>query len=808
MEMGKKIVIALLISGLLSAAACSRKVERLEWINGEGAGYDVSAPVQIIRDKYGVPHIKAENDVDLFYALGYSMAQDRYFYLDLMRRLAKGDILGLIGNIPSYKSYDLVSMMKIIRALDYEGQAKAGIENMDKDDLELLVAFTSGMNRYLDDAGHTIPQYQFFKTVPEEWRPEDSLACAMFFGLTMTWSSFSYEYYYTRLAREIGHEKARLFLHDYPEDAPTAVEDYAPLARNEQILDKAFSMLGFAGNLWTSPGSNNWVVSGQKSESGKPILCNDPHVPTIILTFWYHVHLEGGSFNAMGLMFPGLPVFGTGTNGTISWGITNARVDYMDMVRERINPADPDQYWYEGDWRPFRVVRGDMPVRGKKPIPYEVRYSEHGPVIDENLTGWPVPTDAADEVYSLRFLDMQLERFFHGYLNIARAKDWKTFTAALKDKARGPVAWNHVYADVHGNTGYYLSGLVPLRKDNQGIYARKGWEKDDEWQGYVPFEELPHIFNPKKGFIATANNKNTPEDYPYYVSASYDVPSRAARITEVLKGKDVLGIEDMKELQYDHAVMSARRFVPVIINDLDNDPDEKIQIAVRELETWREGNYVAEVNSIGTSIYKAFIPRFSRAIFLDDVGKLIMSRFGFTGMDKFALPKIIDEPDSIWYDDSATPKRECRADIARRAMLEAIADLEKKAGKNPDSWKWGNLQTAYIYSPVGFVPFFGRDHRIGRYPHGGTDETVDNAVSFFVPFFKYVYLAGPSSRFIVDMSDPACAYFNSNTGNSENIKSGRMGNMTEYWVHGRYARMSMNQEDYEREAMGKLILKP
>jgi penicillin amidase len=717
MIMGRKKILMFILLIIPFMGACGKKVERLEWIEGDGSGYDVSAPVHIIRDQHGVPHIRASNERDLFYALGYAMSQDRFFYMDMIRRLAKGDMLELLGELPSYKNYDLTSIMRVLRALDYEGYAEKGVAEMAPADLEILTAFCDGINRYLEDAGHTIPAYHTLNVEPEEWKPADSLAASMLFGLAMAWSGWSYEHYYARLIRELGADRARLFLHDYPEDAPYAVEDYVPSTRSGDVLDRVFSMLGLLG----SPGSNNWVVSGEKSSSGKPILCNDPHVPTVLVTWWYHVHLEGGRFNVMGLMYSGLPVFAAGTNGKISWGLTNARVDYMDMFRERINPENLDEYWCDEKWRPFEEVRGQMEVRGGKTISYEFRKTVHGPVIDESLTGFPVPGDDPHEVYALRMLDVKLDKFFKGYLEIAHAHDWESFTAALKDMSKGPVAWNHVYADVHGNIGYYLSGMVPIRKDNQGIIPRRGWEPEDEWQGYIRFEELPHILNPKKGFIATANNRNTPEGYPYYVSSGYDIPSRAIRITEVLESKDVFDVKDMKALQYDVQVVSARENVPYIINDLEGCRDKKIKRAVGELERWREQNYKADTDSIGTSIYKVFMPIFSRAIFQDDVGDKVMGKLSLTGMDKFAIPKIVGDPDSEWYDDVDTPERERRQDIIRMAMQETVAKLEKRAGKKPGSWKWGKLQFVYAYDILGFIPIIGRNHRIGKYPFGGTE---------------------------------------------------------------------------------------
>ena len=274
----RKIFISVFI---LSLAGCAAGVKRKEWIQGSGAGYAVKSRAEIIRDKYGVPHIRASNDSDLFFALGYAMAQDRFFQMDLMRRAGRGELCQLFGRIrvvlPYVGNKDFLDADKLMRALNYKGRAEQGYKDMPEEARTLLNSYTAGVNRYLKDAGATIPVYHFFRVKPEEWRPEDSLVCADVFGLAMTYGQFGEEYYYTRFLRELPEEKMKYFLPQYPATAPVVVKDI-PVAKTDG-MENALSTLGFVLNFGRGIGSNNWVVNADKSASGMPIICNDPHVP-------------------------------------------------------------------------------------------------------------------------------------------------------------------------------------------------------------------------------------------------------------------------------------------------------------------------------------------------------------------------------------------------------------------------------------------------------------------------------------------------------------------------------------------------
>jgi len=780
-------------------------IKRTEWIDGKGSGYPLKQGVEIVRDKYGVPHIRAKNDKDLFFALGYAMAQDRFFQMDIFRRAGRGEICDLFGRIKIWK-IDMLIMDKVFRALNYRDRAERGYADMPAEGKELLDAFTAGVNRYLADAGDTIPQYHFFKTKPGLWRPEDSLVCAELFGLSMSYGQLGTEYYYARILRAYGYEKAKYLLPTYPESAPVVVEDLPVVKANDGIENLLLSLKWVLNLGGAGLGSNNWVVGPEKSESGSAIISNDPHVPVYPFpTYWYLCHLDGGSFNIAGMMFPGLPAFGAAYNGDIAWALTNASIDHIDLFLEKVNAENPRQYLYKGEWKDFSIRKELISLRGQKPFEFSIRESIHGPVIDDTVLGQNLPITDPGQVFTLKTVDVELGKFFQGYLDMARAKNWEEFQAGLKNMSLGPVAWNHLFADKNGNIGYWLSGRVPRRADNQGYIIRKGWTGEQEWTGYIPFEELPHIYNPKQNYLATANNRNFPDNYPYYLGMEYFV-ERISRIDEVLRSKQKFSVADMEKLQLDTTVFFARTYVRIIIEDISGANDEKLELAVRILRDWEKQGFQARIDSIGASLYEEILNNLDALTFKDEFKRMYTGASLFS-ISMFAIPNIISDPDNPWFDNVDTSERETRRDIIRASTLKALKDLEKRFGKNPENWQWGKLSYSYFYTPMGILPG-AKLHRIGKFPREGRSGTVNANEGISLGPLGHIFVVGPTTRMIVDFSDPGHFHFTATTGNSENIQSGRCGNLTENWVKGIYQTLSIQPEEYEKDAMGTLLLTP
>ncbi|MCP4645607.1 MAG: penicillin acylase family protein, partial [bacterium] len=560
-------IFTLLFCAVLSACFLP-EVERFDPVTGTLDGMGVSAEVKVVRDANGVVHVEAATDEDLFFAVGYAMAQDRFTFMDLYRRAGSGRLSELLGSPASFKGIDLPHMDVALRTFGFVEAAEKGVADLDPESRAQLEAFTRGVNRYLADGGDTIAFYSGMNLKPAPWTIEDCFLVSGISGLTMTVSSFFEEYYLERIRRAHGDAVRDLFV-------PVHGDDETIITRDELL--SSFTPSSIIPPPLGKPGSNNWAVAGSRTVSGKPIIANDPHVPSsIIPTYWWHVHMKSPGYDVMGLMFPGSPCFGAATNGKISWVLTNVMADYVDLWRERVNPNDPDEYLVDGQWLRFEERAGVVNVRGKKPVRYTMRSSKHGVVIDSELLGWKIPT-AENEVLALRYVDMDFARFYRGYQAMARAGNFEEWLAGVKDESWGPFAWNHTYADVEGRIAYWASGHFPVRPDNQGYIARRGWESAQDWRGYVAFEDNPHLVNPNKAYIATANNRVEVPGYPHYITVDYSSPSRATIISERIEAKPKLDVDDMKAIQYNVEVWSARKMVPLILADLAGTKDKTLK---------------------------------------------------------------------------------------------------------------------------------------------------------------------------------------------------------------------------------------
>ncbi len=772
----------------------------------------ISAPVRIVRDTNYIPHVIAENNHDLFFGAGYVMAQDRFFQLDTMRRVAQGQLSEIAGNRPAYFGLSSLMMDKIMRTFRFEHWARRAIEQMDPETLSLLQTFSDGINAGLKDLGG---KYSFEYTLgePEPWKPTDSLAVAQLIGLAGISTNIYREYIYSKLSREMGPEAAKLFFPRYDETGPTVTTylDHPP-ARNDKVV-LALARILRSLHSFIPRGSNNWVVSGGRTRSGSPILCNDPHVPlNITPTYWYHIHLQGGDFNLQGMMFPGFPAFGAASNQRIAWGITNVMADYFDLFRERVNPRNPDQYLYQDQWVDFDIVDEIIRVRGSQAIPYRFRVSGHGPVVEPELFGEDLVMEAGgpDEVLSFQLVKPELNKFTRGYFALARARDWQSFVDACALIAQGPVGFNHVYADLHGNIGYWATMHLPRRPDNQGVLIRRGWTGKEDWQGYVPFQELPHAFNPAEGFIVTANNRIAPFDYPYYISDCFVSPWRATRIRELLQAKKKLGPEDMKAIQADIAIIPARTNVPIMIEALREgglDPAWAERI-IQALTEWEKQGYRASLDSVGCSIYHLAWKSFLGNTFRDELGEEFAGWvLNYSGLGDQTMRRIINDKLSPWFDNRETAAVEDRSQILRQSIEEAFWWLRNHQGEDPEEWKWGNIHTLSLNHPLGEVPVLGKYINIGTFPYPGSNYTINAAYSEFgEEGFKV--LEGSTSRLIVDLSDLSRVWFSSSTGPSGDPYAPHFRNLTDDWLHHRYCQLSLNEEEYRTGSPGELKLLP
>ncbi|MBI3664981.1 MAG: penicillin acylase family protein, partial [Acidobacteria bacterium] len=529
---------------LLLWSGCSRSPATLEerarrtlaQTQGQILVPGLSKPVEVLRDNWGVPHIYAQTTGDLFFVQGFVAAQDRLFQMDLWRRTGAGELAEILG--PSYVERD-----RFARLMRYRGDMQAEWSSYAPDAKAIVEAFVRGINAYIRHAGDRLPiEFQLLGARPGEWKSGDVLLRVG--AIPMTGNAVS-EVARAQLVARLGLEKATALL---PPDPPTKVEVAKGLALEgiDVGVLKSFEEDTGPVRLDAKPGSNNWVVDGTMSATGKPLLANDPHRRVELPSLRYLAHLVGPGWNVIGAGEPTLPGVTVGHNERIAFGLTVVGIDQQDLYVEKIDPANSLRYQFQGGWREMQVEREKVRVKGRgEPVEVELKFTVHGPVVYEDA--------ARRRAFALRWVGA--EPGTAGYLaalSVNRAQNWKEFTAAM-ERWKVP-SENMIYADLDGNIGWQVGGLTPIRKNWSGLLPVPG-DGGYEWEGFLPPSELPNLYNPPQHYIATANHNILPKGYKYPLGYEWDPAFRFHRIDEVLKTGKKFTVEDFEKLQQDEASM-------------------------------------------------------------------------------------------------------------------------------------------------------------------------------------------------------------------------------------------------------------
>ena len=753
----------------------------------------LNSMVQVYRDQWGIPHIYADNVEDLFFAQGYVTAQDRLWQMEFNRRVASGTLSEVLGDAT-------LETDRFIRTLGWRRVAEVEADNLQGDALLVLEAYAAGVNAFVDTHRGNLPlEFTILGFEPEPWTPADSIAWAkvMAWDLGGNWEA---ELLRARLIEALGEEKASELAPPYPDGAPLIIPPevggYGDLDL-EGVLARYAPVRKVVGAGGPGLGSNNWVVDGTKSATGMPLLADDMHLGLQMPSIWYEVHLVGGGYNVEGYSFPGVPGVIVGHNEDIAWGVTNANPDVQDLYVERMSPDNPDQYEYQGQWVDVEIIEEVIEVDGREPVVERVRVTRHGPIITPVVEGL---TDAL----AFRWTALEPSRMLDAVLLLDQASDWEEFRAALELWA--VPSQNFIYADREGNIGYQMPGLVPMRAEGHtGLLPVPGWTGEYEWQGYIPFEELPSVFNPSTDFIVTANNKVVGDEYPYPLGYDYAVGHRAERITTLLQEKEVLSIEDFQRIHGDTYSIPAEIFTPYI---LDIEPEGFLQErALNEISGW---DYYNDADSTGAAIFQVFYLELVKNTFGDELGEELLAEYlGAPTWHHIALESMIEEADNPWFDDVMTPERETRDDIVVRAFADALDYLGNRFGDVPHAWKWGRLHAAqFVHEPLGQSGIALLEMMVNRGPVevGGSGYTV-NAASFDADE-PFATAHGVSQRMIVDLSDFDNSLSTNTTGQSGLPFNKHYDDMITLWQGVKYHPLLWSRETVEQNPEGLLILEP
>ena len=764
-------------------------------VSGTVSVAGLSAPVEVIRDEWGVPHIYAENERDLFFAQGYVHAQDRLWQMEFSRRIGSGTLSAVLGE--ATLDTDL-----FLRTLGLRRAAEKDWALVDDDMRAVMEAYAEGVNAYVEIHRNRLPlEFTILGVDPAPWTPIDTLA----WGKVMSYNlggNFRYELLRARIIAELGEEAAQQLLPPYADGAPVIIppeaSSYAWLrgARFDG-LDALAAVLGDSHLDW---GSNNWVVHGSRTATGMPLLADDMHLGLDMPAVWYENGLHGGRFDSVGYSFPGVPMIIVGHNNRIAWGVTNLGPDVQDFYIEKLNdPANPTQYEFKDQWQDLQIMPEVIEVKGQSPMTLDVLITRHGPIMND------VIGDLKDaEPMALQWTALEGGYIFKAVRLINLAANWDEFRQALS--YWDVPSQNFVYADVDGNIGYQSPGKIPIRAPgHQGLVPVPGWTGEYEWQGFIPFDELPSVFNPPTGFIATANNKVVPDDYPYHLAYEWAAPYRAQRITSLLAADASITIEDIRDIHAQTYSLPAEALRPYL---LAVEPENDLQArALAQVEAWDLYN---EADRPGASVYQVWywflVQNTLRDELSDDLADDYLSNH-YIHMP--LMVEMMAQADNPWFDDVTTPQVETRDEIVRRSLANAADWLSERYGDAPKKWEWGRLHTmTFVHQPLGQsgIGLLENLFNSKTIPARGDNLTVDAASSSFDE--PFAVRSGVSQRFIADLSDLGNSVTIHTTGQSGQLFHPHREDFISPWQNVEYHPMLFSREAVEANAEAVLTLRP
>ncbi len=756
----------------------------------------VDKPVHVYRDSVGVPHIFAESEADLFRAAGYVIAQDRLWQMDFFRRLACGKLSEVLGS-------KAVELDKFARVIGFARIARDIEAKLSPQSSAVLQAYADGINAFIAQNGSTLPiEFALLGYEPEPWQVSDSIAFTRF----MAWKlSFSWYVDLTlhELVRKFGAKKAAEVFPDFPGTGPFILsQDDSLLPSISTFVQAGMGMLDLLGSRGGRLGSNSWVVSGDRTSSGKPLLANDPHLELMTPSLWYEMHLSGGEIDAAGVSLPGVPGVVIGHNQRIAWGLTNGMVDDVDFYLERISPDSLARYWDGREWQDFKVVEEEIEVKDGPTVLLQVKSTGNGPVVSDLH---PVVGDSG-RVVSMRWVGQTPSDELSANLGIMQAQNWQDFVTALRD-FKVP-AQNFLFASDAGDIGYHLAGSVPVRHKATGILPHAGWKRQGRWLSEVPFDRLPNALNPKNGYLATANNKIVDDHYPYYISNLWEPPSRAERIHRLLGAGESFSVQDFKEMQLNVQSALAQEIMQVIhqtaAHKLD-DPASRDWVSLFKL--MREWDGTESPESVAPAIFHAFFVAATENTLKDEMGEELFNIYIRTGNVPFrVMVTLLSGSDSVWFDDISTAAVESKEDIVLRSLTDAGNILQKLVGDNISDWRWGKVHTLTMKHPLGRHESLAFLLNLGPYSVGGSTGTINSAEYRLAHPFDVV--VGPSTRQIFDLSQPERSLSIITSGQSGQRMSEHYSDQTDDWLSGNYHTVHTNRELLAETAANHLTLVP
>jgi penicillin G amidase len=779
-----------LLGSLAGFAITGLSRRRLPQVEGEINLGGLNAPVEILRDRWGIPHIYAKSTADALYAQGFVHAQDRLFQMELNRRTGQGTLSELFGELA-------LDTDRIIRTFGFHRLGEVDWENASQELRDGILAYTAGVNAFLEHPKTKLPlEFSLIGHKPAAWTPQDSMGFTrvMMWQLSHAWQG---EIIRAEIIEKVGVEHAAELEIHYPKDNPLTL----PKGIEFNPLDPDGSLGAVSGPfLERGKGSNAWTVAPGRSETGNAVLCNDMHLALSMPSLWYEIHLDAGDdLQVSGVSLPGVPMVLVGHNARIAWGMTLAYTDAEDLFIEQVNSQN--QYLYQDEWRDVEVLDESITVKGRKePHIEQVMLTHHGPIISDVVGD-------AEQRLAVNSMALRPSPAFDGWLRLNQAVNWNDFVEAM-GLIHAPQL-NVAYADVENNIGYWVTGKVPVRAKGLGNVPVPGWSADYEWIGEVPFEEMPHALNPEVGYTISCNHKIVPDDYPHHLGSIWMNGYRARRLTELIEGQDKLSLQDHQKFHMDVKCIPALELI-ALLEDF-SDPDADVNLVLTLLAEW-DGYLTPE--SVPGTLYEVLRYTLVRNIFEPGLGDELATRFmgegfhpvlnhsnEFYGQDTVILLRLLVDSDSWWLQQAGG-----RDALVKKSIQQALIWLRERLGPDPEDWQWGKIHQVNFEHPLGLQKPLDQVFNRGPFPIGGdTDTPCQTAMSPDNPYDNRAW--SPTFRQVVDMGDLSRSLVIVPPGQSENLASPHYDDLIQDWLDGDYHPMLWTRAQVEGAAKSKLVLK-
>jgi penicillin amidase len=793
--MKRSLIILAFIIALVMAAGAWYVHGKQPLRDGAVALAHLQAPVSVRYDERGVPHIRAENEADLYRTLGYVQAQDRLFQMEMMRRLARGELAQVLGP-------KLVQTDRLMRSLRIREHADAYVAAHDQQTpaWRALQAYLDGINQFQDS--HPRPlEFDLLGITKRPFTAEDTLSVAGYMAYSFA-AAFRTEPLLTYVRDQLGADYLKVFDLDWQPAGvlnPTTTLSSADWKSLNQLAYLSNGALEDAG-LPQFEGSNAWAVSGSRTQSGKPLLAGDPHIRFSVPSVWYEAHLSAPGFELYGHHQPLNPFAALGHNLEFGWSLTMFQNDDLDLIAEKVNPENPEQVWYHGQWTAMSSSTQQIAVKGEAPVTLTLRRSPHGPIINDALGPLAGTTPIAMWWSFLESENPLLEGFYE--VNRASTLE-KMRTAAEKIQAPG---LNIVWANASGDIGWWAAAQLPIRPEGVNpSYLLDGSSEQADKLGFYPFSANPQEENPARGYIVSANFQPVAPG-GMSIPGYYNLPDRGRQLDQQLSNRAVKwNLDNSKALQLGTQTDYARRVLePLlpVLREVISDPQE--QALVQRLAEWK-GDY--PVNSVGATLFNQFVSDLVEEVFHDELGDGFFETLLSTRVIDAALPRLAADAQSPWWNNRHSPFEENRAETLKVAWHATVSHLTSLYGANADEWLWGKAHTLAHAHPLGTQKPLDQLFNVGPFAAPGSHEVPNNLSSRIGPA-PWPVNYGPSNRRLIDFADPAHGLGINPVGQSGVLFDAHYSDQAQTYIEGGYVPQHLSEEDVAKNTRGTLRLVP